>query len=37
MTTRRIAIHILILVAVIIVIMALAIWLNTGPVVHSAM
>jgi len=37
MTTRRRAIHGLIVVAVIIVITALAIWLNLGPVVHSAM
>lgn len=37
MTTRRFAIHVLIFIAVIIVITALAIWLNLGPVVHSAM
>jgi hypothetical protein len=37
MTTRGIAIHVLVFVAVIIVITALAIWLNSGPVVHSAM
>ena len=35
MTVRRFAVHILI-VAVIMALTSLAIWLNWGPVVHSA-
>lgn len=36
MTARRFAINVLIFVAIIIVISALAIWLNLGPVASSA-
>ena len=36
MTARRFAINVLIFVAVIIVMTAVAIWLNMGPVVSSA-
>jgi hypothetical protein len=37
MTARRLAINVLILVAIIIVMTAVAIWLNLGPVARSAM
>ena len=37
MTARRFAIHALILVATIIVLTAVAIWLDLGPVASSAM
>jgi hypothetical protein len=36
MTARRLAINVLIFVAIIIVITAVAIWLNLGPVASSA-
>jgi uncharacterized membrane protein YfbV (UPF0208 family) len=36
MTARRFALKVLMFVAVIIVVTALAIWLNLGPVVSSA-
>jgi len=36
MTARRLAINVLIFVAIIIVMTAVAIWLNLGPVANSA-
>jgi len=36
MTARRFAIYVLVFVAVIIVMTAVAIWMNLGPVVSSA-
>lgn len=36
MTARRLAINVLIFIAIVIVITAVAIWLNLGPVASSA-
>jgi hypothetical protein len=36
MTVPRLAVHVLILIAVTVVLTAVAIWFNLGPVVHSS-